>query len=211
MIAIEPRPEPPKEASPLEALPQGWFNHGPEVLRLIEAAQPRTVVELGSWLGASGIAMARSVRRWGGTVTMIDTWSGDLDREGGSAADRQPMMIWSCARNVMAAGVQAHVRMIPATTTQAAQAWTEPIDFLYIDADHSYGGVFADLVNWVPFVRPGGLIVGDDFAHPLYPGVAQAWRDYAEAHELTLTCFQSTPPRPDGIQLVWARIPKGAR
>jgi predicted O-methyltransferase YrrM len=193
--AVATRPE-------LENLPHGWFNHGPQVLALIEQHRPKVVVELGSWLGASAIAMARSVRRWGGTVTCVDTWAGQLDEAGGSPSGQSPLMILSCARAMVEAGISASVRLIPATTVTAAQHWTQPIDFLYVDADHSEEGCCADLEAWVPHVKPGGLIAGDDYDHPRYPGVKIAWDAFAEVHGLTLTRYQSDPPAPGGIKLV---------
>lgn len=37
------------------------------------------------------------------------------------------------------------------------------LDFIYIDADHHYNAVKADLAAWVPKVRPGGIIAGHDY------------------------------------------------
>jgi len=48
------------------------------------------------------------------------------------------------------------------------------VDFVYIDADHSYNGVWEDLCNWFPKVLVGGVIGGHDYAHPSCPGVKQA-------------------------------------
>lgn len=194
------------DPSLLEHLPQGWFNHGPQVLALLEEHRPRVVVELGSWLGASAIAMARSVRRWGGTVTCVDTWAGELNEDGGSPDGRAPLMLLSCARAMVEAGVSASVRLIPATTVDAAKHWTQPIDFLYVDADHSRAGVLADLEAWLPHCKPGGLIVGDDYGHPRYPGVQAAWDLFESLTSIELTRFQSTPPRADGVQLVYGRV-----
>lgn len=39
-----------------------------------------------------------------------------------------------------------------------------PIDVLLIGGDHSYGGCLADLVNYVPLVRPGGIVLVHDVA-----------------------------------------------
>jgi len=38
------------------------------------------------------------------------------------------------------------------------------LDFIYIDADHRYEAVLADLNLWVPKVRRGGIISGHDYS-----------------------------------------------
>jgi predicted O-methyltransferase YrrM len=183
----------------------GWFNHGAELLRLVELHRPKVCVELGTWQGASAIPVARAIRRWGGTLFCVDTWAGDV-RQPNTVGESAPWMLVSCARNIMEAGVGANVRLIPATTREAAARWTQPIDYLYIDADHSYEGVRADLRAWVPHVKPGGLILGDDYGHHLFPGVRQAWDEFEAAHDLALTRYQSDPPDPDGIQLIYGTV-----
>lgn len=198
MIAVATRPE-------LDDLPHGWFNHGPQVLALIEQHRPKVVVELGTWLGASAIAMARSIRRWGGTVTCVDTWAGELNEAGGTQAGRPPLMVLSCARAMVQAGVSASVRLIPAMTVDAAQYWSQPIDFLYIDADHSAAGVLADLHAWTPHVRSGGLIAGDDYDHPRYPGVRAAWDAFEQGEGLQFTRYLGSNPH--GIQLIYGVKP----
>lgn len=193
-IAVADSPE-------LEDLPQGWFHHGPLILQLLDQYRPKVVVELGSWLGASAIAMARSVRRWGGTVTCVDTWAGDLNEDGGSVGGKTPLMLLNCARAMVEAGVGASVRLIPALTTEAATCWSEPIDFLWVDADHGYDAVKADLNAWVPHVKPGGLIAGDDYGHPRYPGVKRAWDEFEQAHGWRLSRAES--PAVPGVQIIY--------
>jgi predicted O-methyltransferase YrrM len=183
----------------------GWFNHGAKILELVEQHRPKVCVELGTWQGASAIPVARSIRRWGGTLFCVDTWAGDV-RQPNAVGESAPWMLVSCARNIMEAGVGANVRLIPATTQDAAEWWTQPIDYLYIDAGHEYYEVRADLREWVPHVRPGGVILGDDYEHRLFPGVKRAWDDWAEVRGLTLTRYQSDPPDPDGIQLIYGTV-----
>jgi len=45
------------------------------------------------------------------------------------------------------------------------------IDFLYLDADHSYEAVKNDIQKWLPKVR--GTLVGDDYVN-VHPGVIKA-------------------------------------
>jgi predicted O-methyltransferase YrrM len=179
----------------------GWFHHGVTILSLINQHQPRVCVELGTWLGASAIPVARAIAPWRGVLTCVDTWSDDIYHAG----DTSPWLLVSCARNLVAAGVQ-NIRLMPTTTRVAARFWTEPIDYLYVDADHSYEAVREDLETWVPLVRPGGLIVGDDYRNEAFPGVEQAWDEYEHAHGLSLTRYQSTPPHQDGVQLIYGTV-----
>jgi predicted O-methyltransferase YrrM len=183
-----------------DPLTQGWFHHGQKILELVEQHRPVVCVELGTWMGASAIPVARAIRRWGGTLTCIDTWSGTVD---GQAIYRAPWMLASCGRNLIEAGVSANVRLIPSTTMDAAGFWNQPIDYLYVDADHSYDSVMADLLAWVPHVKPGGLILGDDYGSDMYPGVRMAWDAFECMYGLRLSRYQSNPPDRHGIQLIY--------
>ena len=55
----------------------------------------------------------------------------------------------------------------------AATYADESVDVVYIDADHSYEGVAADLDAWRPKVRRGGFIGGHDY-HDGFQGVKRA-------------------------------------
>ncbi len=50
------------------------------------------------------------------------------------------------------------------------------LDFVFIDADHSYEGCKADIQAWLPKLKPNGFISGHDYDHPEYPhfGVKRA-------------------------------------
>jgi len=54
----------------------------------------------------------------------------------------------------------------------------EPLDFLFIDGDHSIEGVTADFARYAPMVRPGGLIAFHDIVdHDRRDfGVSHCWR-----------------------------------
>ena len=56
----------------------------------------------------------------------------------------------------------------------AAGVKRRSLDFVFIDADHTYEAVKADIKAWLPTVKPGGLIGGHDYGKPGFPGVKQA-------------------------------------
>ena len=69
------------------------------------------------------------------------------------------------------AETQSEVRAILAGT---------PLDFLFIDGDHSYEGVRRDFLDYGPMVRPGGLVAFHDIIPPfrgLGGGTALLGRD----------------------------------
>lgn len=50
------------------------------------------------------------------------------------------------------------------------------LDFVFIDADHTYEGCLRDIEAWTPKVRAGGAICGHDF-NDRWPGVQRAVRE----------------------------------
>jgi predicted O-methyltransferase YrrM len=54
--------------------------------------------------------------------------------------------------------------VVVSDSTEASRRFEDnSIDFVYIDADHSYDGVTADLTAWYPKVRLGGMMSGHDY------------------------------------------------
>lgn len=59
------------------------------------------------------------------------------------------------------------------------------LPFVFLDGDHRYEAVLADLRAWWPKVEPGGILCGDDY---LWSGVQQAVSEFFqdETHEVFL-------------------------
>lgn len=67
-----------------------------------------------------------------------------------------------------------HVRIVEALSVDAAALYMDlSVDVVYIDADHKYESVKADITNWLPKIRKGGLICGHDY-HSGFAGVVKA-------------------------------------
>lgn len=49
----------------------------------------------------------------------------------------------------------------------------QSLDFVFIDADHGFEAVSADIRAWLPKVKPGGILAGHDY-EPQFPGVIDA-------------------------------------
>jgi hypothetical protein len=66
------------------------------------------------------------------------------------------------------------INLIKSSTMSAAQTFgKEHFDIVYIDASHDYHNVISDIKTWLPKVKKGGYICGDDYISG-WPGVVQA-------------------------------------
>jgi predicted O-methyltransferase YrrM len=83
----------------------------------------------------------------------------------------------------------------------------ESLDFVFIDADHSYKSVKDDLLAWTPKVRPGGIVSGHDYyeSHSKKLGVIRAVNEYVKEHGyvLQLTEWDKENPVRDDRQPSW--------
>lgn len=61
------------------------------------------------------------------------------------------------------------------------------LDFVYIDADHSYETTLEDITEWTKKVKPGGIVSGDDYTTRNQSDrydVLRAINDYGESHNI---------------------------
>lgn len=60
------------------------------------------------------------------------------------------------------------------TVAAAANVHDGWLDFAFVDADHRYDAVRADIAAWMPKIRLGGMMLGHDYNPKEFPGVVQA-------------------------------------
>jgi predicted O-methyltransferase YrrM len=68
--------------------------------------------------------------------------------------------------NIMRAGLSHIVAPLKGDSVSFGKLWTRPIDFIFIDGNHSYEGVRDDLNTWAPFLRSGGVLSAHDVFSP---------------------------------------------
>jgi hypothetical protein len=69
----------------------------------------------------------------------------------------------------------------------AAQFDDESVDWVYIDANHSYEAAREDIALWWPKVKKGGILSGHDYAVRSSFGVVQAVNEFLLEQNLSLT------------------------
>jgi predicted O-methyltransferase YrrM len=138
--------------------PEGW--HPAEMMRhLTELVYGLdTVVEVGSWLGHSALALAQGCA---GRVYCVDHWRGSH----GCGAVDDPLDLYMRFLDHVHSNVSGW-RVVPLygeSVTVARLFKVSAVDLVYIDGEHSYDAVTADLLAWVPKVKAGGIVCGDDY------------------------------------------------
>jgi hypothetical protein len=83
---------------------------------------------------------------------------------GGGIAEGQPFMDELHTSVVARFGGVRAVEVVRAASIDAAASFEDQsVDWIYLDSNHSYEAVAADLRAWLPKVRSGGVLAGDDY------------------------------------------------
>jgi hypothetical protein len=137
---------------------------------------PRLLDEIGAEIGAE-IGVQRGefseyiLANWDGILYMVDPWEYRVEEynDPANVSDAEHETNYREAMRRMEP-FWPRVRIMRKVSVEAAPCFeNDELDFVYIDANHSYEAVTADLEAWYPKVRPGGIIAGDDFINNSHP------------------------------------------
>lgn len=185
----EDLPEPYNSIEVLPFDPQGWYANAQQITAIVQSRPIKTVIEVGSWLGASTRHIA-SIIPEGGKVYAIDHWLGSVEhQEGGSAYYKAlPYLYEQFLSNVIHAGLTDKIIPLKMTSLQAAQYLGNnldtPADLIYLDAGHDTKSVYNDMCAWYPFVEGHGLLCGDDWC---WKSVRKAVHRFASENDMEIT------------------------
>jgi hypothetical protein len=160
---------------------EGWYNYENFYTAYAHhVIQKGYVVEVGSWLGKSTIGMANHNKRCGiqCTIYAVDTWEGSEETkhaetiEDLKTKDSSPYKEFSA--NLKIYDVEKSIVKIRKTSEEASKDFVNGFaDLIIIDAAHDYENVYNDITHWLPKVRKGGILAGDDYSSS-WPGVIEA-------------------------------------
>lgn len=123
------------------------------------ATQRLSLVEIGVAEGASAMVLRQAMSS-SGTLWLIDPFH--ISRKRFINATKR------AAHRVVGGYKKGSVVWIEKFSFDAVNRWHAPIDFLFIDGDHSEAGVNQDWENWHRFVVPGGVVAFHDAS--TFPG-----------------------------------------
>jgi len=132
----------------------------------------------------AGELSQRLLQRLDLSLLLVDSWATSaVDSQYAQSGDFHARLsqaeqdrYYGLARELTAfAGPRAKILRKPSVEA-AAEIPDESLDFVFIDADHSYEGCKSDIEAWAPKVKRGGLIAGHDYENTAFPkfGVRRA-------------------------------------
>jgi len=165
----------------LELLPQdlqGWHGNDPVFRQLIDKYNPTTIIEVGTWKGQSAINMAKYCKETNRETVIycVDTWLGSSEfltynkDKGGRGLHHKngyPNVYYQFLSNVVHNKVQDYIIPLPNTSfvgSRVFEYYNIKGDMIYIDASHEEEAVYQDMGYYLPLVKEGGVLFGDDYA-----------------------------------------------
>jgi len=160
----------------------GWFAYKELYDEVVEKAGNDDVfVEVGAWFGKSTNYLATKIRESKKNIkfTTVDTWKGTDDEDihqtivGAFNGD----IFYEFVDNTTLTNNYDNITMIKDTSKNAANQFANgSIDYIMLDAGHSYDALKDDLNVWYNKVKPGGIVSGDDYG--VFSGVTQAANEF---------------------------------
>ena len=144
-------------------------------------------VEVGTYLGRSICSLGEVAEQSGKAFTLIgiDTCCGSgpegprqKDYHGAAVKQGGGTFAGTLHKNVLACGYADKISLIIADSVRASRLFPDAsLDWVHLDARHEYDKVRKDIQAWLPKVRHGGWLSGDDYDEIKWPEVVRAVGD----------------------------------
>lgn len=141
----------------------GWMNvKDVEVMKRLARDVPQggLIVEVGSWMGQSTQIWCQNTKA---RVIAIDKWAWMPKEYTGPHADKVDLKGDPFAQFK---AFTAHLHNLEIMRRPSSGGdWREPAaDLVFIDAMHQNPWIHDDIAYWLPKVKPGGVLCGDDYS-----------------------------------------------
>jgi len=142
---------------------QDWFHWAPEVWERLLPLLPsrKRFLELGSFEGRSTVWTVENMMEDGGEIVCVDTWEGGEEHSlnFGVVEDNFNNNVHVLEKKYPKRKVTKEQN----NTYEALKKVQGTFDFIYIDASHIAKDVLTDACLSWPLLKPGGVMVFDDY------------------------------------------------
>jgi predicted O-methyltransferase YrrM len=163
----------------------------PELLAIgaiCAALQPSRVFEIGTYTGSTTLIMSRNTPPHA-RITTLDLAPGarDSHRHGLGTGGFRPFPVGAAFQGTP--GADRIEQVFADSTSFSYDPYLGQMDLVFIDADHTYAFVQRDTEAALRMLKPGGVIIWDDYVHsPAHPECAGVTRCVNELAE-TRPCY----------------------
>lgn len=186
-------------------VPSAWYEHIPFAFYLMEIAQPKTLVELGTHNGPSFLAFCQAVQilSLDTKCYAIDTWEGD------EMAGYYGQEVYEELRDYHDSRYSKFSSLFKMTFDEGADYFSDnSIDLLHIDGLHTYEAVKHDFENWFRKLTPNAIVLFHDTnVHENDFGVWKYWEELKKKY----TSFEFYHGHGLGVLTLADNFPKGLR
>lgn len=156
-----------------------------QFVEVVECARPAKILEIGSWRGASAISLIGLAQKYSREPELycVDTFLGSIEHWLETDPDSEwnvstlelsgyePRLYEAFRENIATAGISEFVKVVRAPSNIALRVLKRDclrFGLIYIDGDHSFQAVLADLkgsfdlADWAE----GAVVLGDDWSWP---------------------------------------------
>ncbi|XP_030931088.1 uncharacterized protein LOC115956972 [Quercus lobata] len=150
----------------------GWGSNGAVFEHLIERVKPKTIIEIGTFLGASAIHMARLTRQLGleTQILCVDDfrgWPGFRNKfKNIKMVNGDVVLMYQFMQNLVSVNETDSVLPIPFSTGSTLDKfceWGVYADLIEVDAGHNFMSAWSDINRAYRLLRPGGVLFGHDY------------------------------------------------
>ena len=118
------------------------------------------IVEAGSYHGGSISTLALALLGRNHTIWSVESFTGNLNN---TVDGHKLPQVTTYLQNLKHKWPFLNVNVMQLPGQLAAEHFEDgSIDFMFVDGDHSTEAVVRDINVWLPKVKPGGIIAGDD-------------------------------------------------
>lgn len=144
------------------------------------------IVEVGAWKGASTSYLAVEAQHKKMKIDVVDTWAGSEEHK------EMSDIIENSLFGTFIDNLRPLINMINPIRSDSISASKmyadESLDAVFIDADHRYESVKADILAWMPKVKNKGILAGHDYCSTHF-GVMQAVNELVPQSDIIRDCW----------------------